>query len=367
MSVIAQDRALHPKSVDFINKCGGTNLFTLNELSALDFLVTKLISENLWGKFIALYPFIGRTADTHSINLANPNRHKIRWYGSVIHNHLGVTGNGGYGNTLVALGLLDNKNIHLSVYNATLWANAEATTPLMGTTTRTQQLSLKNTFDKFTYSCRYGEISDASGINQKLFAGNDSSSFVHIEAYGLIAGVNSQKCFVNGELFGITGTINPIDYIPNSGNGSQVAARTDSVIQEKDQYPVLIFSFDNFGTVTTKGKANIRFSSIGYGLTDDEMAKLYDIVEEFQTILQRNVGKIQLAFYNYYDGTDKITSSLSPSSLAVRKGVYDFKQNEIENITTQMAIGAIRVAGPRIVEQEESIGANVTINSFTYV
>jgi hypothetical protein len=92
-----------------------------NEL-ALDRLVRDLNGEsnhdyptyNVFSSRIkALYPYIGGTSFTHSINLIDPAQFAITWYGSPTHSANGVTfsGAGQFGDT----GL--NCRTHLGLYN----------------------------------------------------------------------------------------------------------------------------------------------------------------------------------------------------------------------------------------------------------
>lgn len=69
---------------------------------ALDVLVTTLKTAGVWPALDALYPFVGGTAASCSLNLVNPSLYPITWHGGVTFPAGGgVTGDGttGYGDT----------------------------------------------------------------------------------------------------------------------------------------------------------------------------------------------------------------------------------------------------------------------------
>lgn len=328
--------------------------FNLKEVEALNFLVIKLLDANLWNKCKAIYPFVGRSAACHALNLRNPNRHNIRWYGSVTHNENGATGGGGYGNTLFALGLLTTNDIHLSVYSATNWNDADYSSNLMGASAPTvQKLTLKGATSRYTYSC-------GDGYFEAGFLVNDAR---HIEAYGLIMGVDSQVCYVNGRQYGITG-VNPTTFVPN-GTTNQIDAKNNAVIDSLDQYPVMLFTHDNFGGVSTESLTNIRFASIGNGMTSSEVATFYSIVEGFQSILGRAVGSIVLASTYYETPIEYVSASVSIQSVLARQGLYNITYAEPEMVSASASVLGITVYGARRYVINENISADVSIISFT--
>ena len=62
---------------------------------------TRLKNAGIWSNLTALYPFIGGTAATHSINAKTPGTYNITWKGTLTHSASGVQGDGstGYGST----------------------------------------------------------------------------------------------------------------------------------------------------------------------------------------------------------------------------------------------------------------------------
>lgn len=346
---------LHPIARDFIEKGGGMDVFNLKEAEALNYLAIQLTSTGLWDKFKAIYPFVGRNAACHSINFKDVNRHNIKWYGSISHDNNGATGSGGYGNTLCALGLLSNNDMHLSVYSATDWNSADNNSNLMGASAPTvQKLTLKNSSSRYTYSC-------GDGYFEAGFLVNDPR---HIEAYGLIMGVNSQLCYVNGKQYGVSG-VNPVTYSPT--NSTQQTAKDNAIIEPMDQYPVMLFTHDNFGSVATKSITNIRFATIGGGLTSSEVAAFYTIVESFQNMLGRAVGSIVLASTYYEAPKEYVSASASVLSAVVRKGLYFETQAESEKVMASANVINVVTRGARRATQNEEVAMGISIISFTEV
>lgn len=304
---------IHPSAQMFIQACQSVGAeLTSSEIKAINLLVTKLIKYNLWNKFRVIYPFVGRNSKSHSINLRNIFRHKINWFNSasILHNSLGVTNlQDGYGNTYFAPSWLSDQNIHVSVYTGTYWFNANEYCPLVGASSvgyretpkpgaiwihaihlRSPQPVMDNygrysIAPIYTYSC-----SPTTSI-ASMFAGEDSSDRISFLAHGLIVGVNGKKCFVCGNKFGVdsstaTGFPDPIN---PSRNSDPIEGDIDYKIYTP--FPFLIFSSGKFGNVNTglTGRANLRFVSFGYSLDENENKIFYDIVNEFQYILGRNV------------------------------------------------------------------------------
>lgn len=89
------------------------------QIFAITYLVTQLKENGLWNKMHALYPFVGGTANRHSINLKNPNQYKITWSATgVTHDSNGITGDGisGYGDTGYIIAPANKDNFHMSAY-----------------------------------------------------------------------------------------------------------------------------------------------------------------------------------------------------------------------------------------------------------
>jgi len=393
---------LHPASLLFIQRMFETSPVQPNsdEIRALDFLTTSLISTNLWPKFRAIYPLMGRSPQSMSLNLKNPYRHIIVWYNSLIFDKNGVTNAGiGYGNTFVAPSWFSDDDIHVSAYNATAWYDTSAECVLIGSTSdininnswmhtislrRRPQTFVNNdpaqgisTPPIFTYSCgRYPPY---------RAAGFDAGDQLNVQAWGLIVGVNGIYCYTGGYKLGaysfitdpVSSKINPT--VTNSFNNP---------VPTFSQYPFLLLAYRPFGSVAQinnqtgqpepTSKANIRFASIGTALNDYENKIFYDIVEEFQTILKRNVGTFRLGEAEMF--VDETNPRVSPSlrinriRTFVTRHLYSVK-DEIDNkfekenqcVTPTLSINKIEVLGPRRVYLSDSSTASVNIMQFTEI
>jgi hypothetical protein len=78
---------------------GGTIDTTIS--AATRTLFTSLVSNGLYDKLVAIYPYIGGVANSSAINGVNPGTYNITWFGGMTFSNSGATGNGtnGYGET----------------------------------------------------------------------------------------------------------------------------------------------------------------------------------------------------------------------------------------------------------------------------
>jgi hypothetical protein len=399
MQVYPLRDALHPSALFFIEKCDSLGVeLNAQEVEAVNFLVTRLIQTNLWNKFRVIYPFVGRNAKTHSLNLRNIFRHKANWFGNIWHDKFGINADGinGYGNTYFAPSWLEDDNIHVAVYTGTYWSDANENCPLIGTSSNSVSVPDRGlgwmhaiylrsptptiayeqngvTHYKlppvFTYSCTPPDSTASFG----MFAGEDASNQNHWLAHGLIAGTNGRNCYVCGKRFGVSmsqgGFRNPIN--PESGN--------DPVEGKKilySQFPFLLFGNGRFGNSgQARGKGNLRFCSIGYYLSENENKVFYDIVNQFQTILNRNVpcNEINPVSGIYKEKTTFYPSiSINSSKQRIGRLIRQIKdvtrltpeknlRYKTEALSASMAIKSCKRTGPRRIFLGDGAIPSVTI------
>lgn len=368
--MIAKDALINSYAAQFIEKCknSGTSLNS-NEIQAINFLTTKLIEFNLWDKFAAIYPFVGRSATTHSFNLKNFLRHTIKWLNesSLLHDSSGVTNNSnGYGNTFVAPSIFSDDNIHVSVYNATFWPFLNAYSPIIGTSppNKYQDAWMHTIFLKFPSNNQVWTYSSGPAPRTTFsLAGEDAGDFLHAQVYGLVVGVNGSKCYLNGEPFGY---YDPIDRPGKSFilNPHITDDPIEGIRYDWTPNPFMLFTHRSFGDPSIGyANANIRFASIGYGLNDEDNKNLYEIVEQFQTILGRNVGKIQIQPDDFLISEQGIGSKINIQKIDIAPGFFE-KQNVISKIESKLRIVDFRVKGPRRVYVSDNINFGVTLQSF---
>jgi len=259
----------------YVYKCGGHNAFLRYELGALSEFAYGLWQLNLLDKFVALYPFLGRTPYAHSINLIDPNKYTIIWNGAVSHNQNGINGNGGYGFTNIPLNIFANfRNVHISAYNRTSFSSIAGEGRFIGVNTFDilKDLKQKGAFELnfsrnggivgYVYNC----INELGGFG---YSANQMDS-LNITGKGFMIGVNDNKCYLNGTVFGNWFPLLPTD------------------IHEDNPRKLLIFGNRYESSVTSSLRANISFISVGHGLSENDVYNYSKLVEDFQKALFRS-------------------------------------------------------------------------------
>lgn len=264
---------------DFINRfveSAPNTVFLPQEISALTFLYGQLRALRLLEKFIAIYPFVGRSAEAHSLNFINPLSYKISWNNPITHNRLGITGGGGWGNTNVPLKLFYNKlnNIHISAYNSTPIASSIFDGRLIGVNTLdiltnymdsgAQELNF-NTVNGGIIGYVYSEYNKLGGYGFK------QGESITNNGRGFMLGNNSSTCYLNGALFGNWQPLLPTQIHRN-------CPRTFILLGNRYEL-----------NVTSAARVSLSFASIGYGLNNLEASLLNNIIDNFQRILGRAV------------------------------------------------------------------------------
>lgn len=241
--------------------------------SAVNTLVEDLKAENLWTKFYAIYPFVGGSASTHKFNLKNPldtdAAYRLAFNGSFTHDASGAlpvtsggpTDPGPYANTFMTN--KDLTNFHVSYYSATQTA-APGSDSLIGTTDYTGPntviaLASRNASDQTSMAINQSSVDIANTDGRGFYLGSRSAATGH-------------SLYKNGVEIGTT---------------AYTAAETGTMAN----YPLYIFSIST-GSIPYNFYATNKkcaFASIGTALTDAEVLTFYNIVQDFQTTLSRNV------------------------------------------------------------------------------
>jgi len=110
-----------------INFIAATGITASDQQSAINQLAYDLVNTGLMDKMIAIYPFVGGNATSHSFNLKDPrdadSAYRLTFSGGFTHSSGGVQGNGtnAYANTYMnASGRFPNAAaLHASVYSTT--------------------------------------------------------------------------------------------------------------------------------------------------------------------------------------------------------------------------------------------------------
>jgi hypothetical protein len=227
--------------------------------AAVNYLVTDLKANNLWTKMKALYPMVGGSATSHSYNLKDPAQFQITWSGGLTHSSTGVLPNGtnGYGNTGLtpSLSLLTNST-SVSFYSRTNtntgWDFGSA-----GGSSYSNIIA-----GNIRYSDIYFYPTNDTTYNITVYNGSGLGYFIQSRT-----GASTVSAFKNSSKL-VTGT---------SPSASLSA------------YPIFLFTFNNMGSPFTYGNKECAFFSIGDGLTDTDASNLYTIIQNYQTILSRQV------------------------------------------------------------------------------
>lgn len=245
-----------------------TGITDSTQCSAVNELVNDLKDAGLWTKMIAIYPFVGGTADTHKFNLKNPQNTDAAYrltFSRVTHSSNGITNlgsavsNGGsYTHIQIATDLSQN-DVHFSLYvmdNPTPNAND---THDMGAISggNGMQLVTRDT----TNTCG-GKL--MNNVNDNFSGVTDSRGFWQMSRTSS-AGFSFQQ-----NTYRQTNSLTSLT--PPSGE------------------------YINIGALGTSDTTSVRqsiktyaFSSIGSGLSTSEMDEFYTIVQKYQTTLGRNV------------------------------------------------------------------------------
>jgi hypothetical protein len=254
----AKSFAIEPEAQSFFVRAGITNVTQTN---AVQFLVRTLKKVGLWSKIDVLYPFVGGTAMAHAQNLKSSSN-TIAWSGSPTHNANGITGNGSsaYGDTgYTPTGRQDDA--HIVIYSRTQTPNDQR-------------------FFMGAYS--------SGGDNQPPYFAlyNEGANF---SAYGVnAAGSPFNLIDVSTDYRGILGA--------SRTDAGRVLAITRSETLETWQTSTgapdlsyYVLAGHRLAGALGHTTANLAFASAGKGLTEAELLTYRGIINQFETILGRNV------------------------------------------------------------------------------
>lgn len=233
---------------------------------AINELVLDLKRFGLWDKCIAIYPFIGGTADTHKWNLKDPRdldaAFRLVFSGGWVHSATGALPNGttGYADTFIVPSVaLSLNNTHISFYSRT--SNAAAGLAEMGSRNATPNFGYVFLGTRYSGNLFYGDINSES---QVATTSNNSSGFFIASR----TASNVRNLFVNG--VSVLGSTTPSSAL--------------------NSFPITIGGFNAAGTITQFSNRECAFATIGLGLTDTDVFNLYTSIQKFQGYLNRAVN-----------------------------------------------------------------------------
>lgn len=255
--------SFHPNTAsDFLSATGITDETIVG---AIETLVQDLIDEGLWGKMVAVYPFVGGTAATHKYNLKDPrdknDAFRLTFSGTIAHSSLGVLPDGttGYANThLLPMGELKHNSIHLSFYSGLY-------TPYL------QYSEELGTYENHLAMCIRWSNSFYAQLGRET---SGSVSVVNRNTKGFFVASKSVTNKVSSYIDGVK----KLDEVTNADS-------------DNDGNAIYLFAWNNRYTPERYSNKNCRFASIGLGLSESEVGALNTIVHNFQVSLGRDLHR----------------------------------------------------------------------------
>jgi hypothetical protein len=246
-----------------INFIAVTGITASDQQSAINQLSYDLVNTGLMNKMIAVYPFVGGNATTHQYNLKDPRNadtaFRLTFSGGWTHSSTGILPNATntFANTYInTLANIPQERHHVSYYSRT------ATVLSLRT-----EVGSNNgfTFFQFSAALTLGFYS----------AGSSVAAAFTTTSTGLGFWVGNKVSFADRRAY---------------RNGVREGQNTNSVTTFLSDFPLYIGARNNSnGAATQFSNKECAFCSIGYDLTDAEVATLYTIVQNFQTTLGRQV------------------------------------------------------------------------------
>ena len=257
-------QTLHPKVAEFINVLSANSApLTFTQVNALNNLYIGLVANGLDTKMLALYPFIGGTANAHKFNLMDARdvdaAFRLNFIGGWTHSSNGSTPNGttGYADSFFTPSLHNAVNSsHLTYYSRTLVSESKIEIGCYGgVSSNYNQIAIS--FGGTTF-CNPNNSGAAAAVS---FTSNSQGFF-------LASRTSATDVFGQRNLAQVTGTA-----------ATTRAARKIFLGALND--PAL-------GPFYFSSK-QCAFASIGNGLTINEALILYKLVQAYQTSLGRQV------------------------------------------------------------------------------
>lgn len=246
-----------------INFIAATGITASDQQSAINQLSYDLVNTGLMNKMIAIYPFVGGNATTHSFNLKDPRdtntAFRLTFNGGMTHSSTGIQFGGvnGYAITyLNGLGNLPQTNMHLSVYSRTITVGSQ------------YEISLDNAaaFQHIRAGSNFFSGGGSTGQSGVVFITTNTAQGYWV---GSKTDTSTRFGFRNGVL------------------NSLVSSLFDTTASPNLQF--FIGARNSNGTPSGYTSKELAFATIGFGLSQAECITLSTIVATFQTKLGRNV------------------------------------------------------------------------------
>lgn len=337
LSSIIQGQSASPSDGDAqafifrVEAAGGT--LTTTEKNSINTLVVRLKAANIWTKLLAVYPMVGGSVAGCIQNLKSSSftgAFSTGWtFAST-----GVTPNGtsAYMDTNFApLGNLSSDNNHISFYSRTQNSSTSAIN-IGQTTNSSNELYLTTYYSGVSLKFYSAGIypTNAAAVN------NTTTTGMHI---GSQLSTTSRKLYFTGSLASTNTTAQSLTY---GTRNFYIGAL-------------------NSGTATLFAPHECAFASMGDGLTDTEASDYYNIVQEFQTLLGRQIGAPSVS---------------DPDATAFIQRVYTAggtlttaEQNAVNQLTIDLKAASIwtpmKAVYPMVGSSAAACAQNLKTGSFT--
>lgn len=217
-------------------------------------------SVDLWNETKSLYPFVGGTATTNKFNLKNPSdldaAFRLLFSGGWTHNANGITGNGSnsFANTFF------NPSTQLGTSNGRFG------------------LYIRNNVNETRYDMGCNN-SPAEFALLSRFVGNMLTPYGVVAPYPQVATADCRGLNM----------VNRLSATNTTGYKNGVKVIDAAQVESKPNFNIYIGAANNGGSATTATTKNYAFGIIGNGLNDANSLLEYQITQQFQTDLARNI------------------------------------------------------------------------------
>jgi len=235
------------------------------EKSAVTTLTLALKSASLYTKFIAVYPLVGGTANSHKYNLIDPQdtdlAHRLTFSGGWTHTSNGAMGNGS--NTFADTHIIPNALLTSASNSVGFYSRSNVS---------------ENTYD-FCCSTDASALYNPFGVISWYNSG--SAAYYMSGNYNLSAAVSSASGLTHG--FGNSGTWRLYR------NGAQIGSTASSSITLPN-FALYLGGNNGGGTLNYVSSREYAFAFVAnQQMTPTDAVNLYAIIQAYQTTLNRQV------------------------------------------------------------------------------
>lgn len=233
-------------------------------LKFVNILVKSLKKNNLWNKLGAIYPMVGGNATAHSYNLKDTTKFGLMFFGGWTHSSTGAKPNGS--NAYATTGFnpvtqgFSNTNAHISYFVQSPSAGVNGRVTGISNGTDDQPIYI---IPRYTNGNLYMRFGGAVPLPSESPTVSDGRGFVQLNRNGLIMNGSKDGVVIATSTQTITSITN-LDFYLGCGR---------------------VLYYGNYRYTTQE----CSFASFGDSLSVNEAAKYYEIVQEFQNNLQRQI------------------------------------------------------------------------------